>query len=68
MKLIIVIAQKSFVHSFSFIFDNLSRRRTQATLNSTELRTGASKCDFTVDRKYKQVHYIREINRFNIID
>ena len=39
-----------------------------ATLSSTELRTGASKSDFTVDRKYKQVHYIREINRFNIVD
>ena len=61
-------AQKSFVHNFSFILGNLSRRRTQATLSSTELRTGASKSDITVDRKYKQVHYIREINRFNIVD
>ncbi|EYH81956.1 hypothetical protein SEEH3343_16913 [Salmonella enterica subsp. enterica serovar Heidelberg str. RI-11-013343] len=45
IKLTMVIAQKSFVHNFSFILNDPFRWRTQATLSSTEHLSGASKCD-----------------------
>lgn len=63
-----VIAQKSFVHNFSFILNDPFRWRTQATLSSTEHLSGASNVMYSIESQYKQVHSIRKINRFNYID
>ena len=60
-----VIAQKSFVHNFSFIPYRLSGWRTQTTLPLLRLRQIVM---YFAEQKYKWRHAIREINRFNIID
>lgn len=68
MKLMIVIAQNLSSTVFFHIrqpVQTAHRRQRSAQLSNGEVRQNVI---YTVDRKCKQIHHIREINRFNIVN